>query len=214
MGMPFIVFEGLDGSGKSTLITHLTNELKRQKITFVSSREPGGTPLGQAVRQLLLTAGENHPIERAEMLLYMADRAQHVERVIKPALGRGEWVISDRYTASTMAFQCGGRGMVEDKAKQLNEFATDGLKPDLWVLIDLSVEQSEARRLKRVAKTGEALDRFETEEKAFHQRVRNHYLEQARAGGKNWLILDGSAKPEALCEKLMHELRERKWLAN
>lgn len=206
--MPFVVFEGLDGSGKSTLIKALADELKRRGKAVVLTREPGGTPLGEEIRKLLLEDGPNAPVPRAELLLYQAGRAQHVDHVIAPALQRGDWVICDRYTASSLAFQCGGRGINESEVESLNQYATNGVKADLTVLLQVSVATSEKRR-----STRPVVDRFEQEKTEFHQRVYDHYLSQVKKDPKAWLIVDGEGRtPKVLGEELLQQLELRQWL--
>jgi dTMP kinase len=205
----FIAFEGLDGSGKSTLIGQLKLELTTKgqytDQAVVVTREPGGTVLGDDIRHLLLRTESEAPVARAELLLYIAGRAQHVEKVIRPALLEKKWVLCDRYSASSVAFQAGGRELKRGDIDWLNNFATAGVIPDLWVLLDLTSEEA-AKRM-----TNRDLDRFERESKPFHDRVRNAYLELARAG-KNWLVLDAALSPEVLREKLLSDLRARGWL--
>lgn len=208
--MAFIVFEGLDGAGKSTLIKKLTELLKSKKQSFIVTREPGGTPLGEEIRTTLLRTTGDTPTPRCELLLYEAIRAHHVEQKIKPALKKGEWVLCDRFTASSIAFQAGGRKIKEKDVIALNDFATNKLRPDLCVLLDLTVEESEKRRLKRVKETNEKLDRFEQEDKEFHNRIRKSYLKQAKQNKIRWLILDASQNPEKLFEDLKRKLN--KWL--
>ncbi len=205
--MRFIAFEGLDGAGKSTLIAALKSNLESQGLGVYVSREPGGSPLGAEIRHWLIHKDQNHPRPKAEALLYQADRAQHVEVVIRPELAKGNWVLSDRYAASSIAFQAGGRAISIDEIKWLNEFSTGGLKPDLYVLLDLSIEESE-RRMK--ARPGE-LDRFESENKDFHNRVRQSYLELAKADPNRWIVLDASLSPEKLQQTLFEKLRELRW---
>src|SRR6185312_272345 len=130
------------GAGKSTLISGLTKEIKALGESVLVSREPGGSELGEEIRKLLLRISHDEPVPRAELLLYEAARAQHVEKIIRPALQRGEWVLCDRYSASSIAFQSGGRGLSRDKIDWLNDFATSQLKPALWVLLDLSTESA------------------------------------------------------------------------
>lgn len=207
--MRFIAFEGLDGSGKSTLMTGLKKELDRHGLRYVVTREPGGTPLGSSIRQLLLTTDGTPPTPRAEALLYQADRAQNVETLIKPALARGEWVISDRFAASSLAFQAGGRSIRESDVEYLNAFSTDGLEPDLYVLLDLTTEES-ARRLRS---RGEPADRFEREKADFHERVRQEYLKLAARQPSRWLTLDASVDASSLVAALSSALKERGWLA-
>ena len=206
--MPFLVFEGLDGSGKSTLIKALAQELTSRRKDVLMTREPGGTPLGEEIRRLLLTPGPSAPGPRAELLLYEAARAQHVDQLIRPALELKKWVLCDRFTASTLAFQCGGRFLAENEVGLLNGFATHGLEPDLTVLLDVSVRTSESRRLGRTV-----VDRFEMEQEEFHSRVRDHYLAQVKAKSQMWLVLDAEeASPKALLESLLTGLEKRKWL--
>ncbi len=206
--MPFLAFEGLDGSGKSTLIQGLADELKSRSKTVVLTREPGGTALGEEIRKLLLENGPCAPTPRAELLLYQAARAQHVDQLIQPALQRGEWVICDRFSASSLAFQCGGRRLEETQVRQLNLFATAGLQPDLNVLLKVSVETSEKRRSRRAL-----IDRFEQEKSDFHQRVFEHYLEQAKSEPNRWFVIDAEArKPQDLLVELLNGLATRSWL--
>lgn len=207
--MAFIAFEGLDGSGKSTLIEGLKAEFARQSLPFVVTREPGGTPLGEEIRKLLLRVDGEAPVPRAEALLYQASRAQHVEKVIRPAMKQGAWVLCDRFTASSIAFQGGGRDIENSEIDKLNRFATAGLEPDLNVLLDLSVEES----LRRMSGRAQEADRFEREEKPFHQRVREAYLQLAKANPGNWLVLSSTDTSAVLLGKLLQEFRGRKWLA-
>lgn len=206
--MHFIAFEGLDGSGKSTLINGLKAEFERRGQTCVVSREPGGTPMGSIIRDVLLKVGEGHPVARAEALLYQADRAQHVETLIRPSLAKGSWVLSDRFAASSLAFQAGGRSISADEIRWLNQFSTGGLQPDLYVLLDLSVEES----LRRMAGRPQEADRFERESKDFHQRVRDAYLQLAKADPGRWLVLSSAQPPDQLLQGLIAHLKGLKWL--
>jgi dTMP kinase len=200
--MKFVVFEGLDGAGKSTLIAGLKKELTTLGQSVLVTREPGGSELGEEIRKLLLRVGHDEPVPRAELLLYEAARAQHVDKTIKPALARNEWVICDRYSASSIAFQSGGRGLKRDKIEWLNNFATEKLQPALWVLLDLSTEEARRRM------DGRELDRFEREAQEFHERVRQKYLEIVAGDKERWLVLDASRKPEELMLKLLAHMRE------
>ncbi|HPI40414.1 MAG TPA: dTMP kinase [Pseudobdellovibrionaceae bacterium] len=204
--MAFIVFEGLDGSGKSTLMKELEAELRRLQIVYWTTREPGGTWLGDELRNLILQKSDNHPCARAELLLYEAARAQHVEKVIRPRLELGQWVLCDRYTASSLAFQAGGRGISSQQVEWLNDFATQGLKPDLTVLLDLSIEESEKRRSHREKSSATESDRIESENSDFHQRVRQSFLDQAQKESTHWLILDAALSKEKLKSLLLTEL--------
>lgn len=208
----FIVFDGLDGSGKSSLMQSLEKELSSRAVTFHRTREPGGTSLGASLRPLILSKDGPAPVSRAELLLYEADRAQHVDEIIRPKLASGVWVLSDRYAASSVAFQAGGRAISEADVHWLNRFATGGLEPDLTVLIDLSVDQAQARRQGRASSGGEAEDRIESEAAAFHERVRQSFLSQARADQARWLVLSGENTPAELLRQLLDDLRRRGWL--
>lgn len=164
----FITLEGPEGAGKSTHLKRLAEQLKAHGIPVVTTREPGGTKLGEAVRGLLQfdTAGES-PVPTAELLLFLASRAQLVDHVILPALERGEWVLSDRFCDSTFAYQGYGRGMNVEELRAINHFATRGLMPDLTLFLD--IPQTESRD--RVAGRNEKADRFEQERDAFHLRL-------------------------------------------
>ena len=207
--MFFLAFEGLDGSGKSSLMAQLQSYLELKNKKYIKTREPGGTKVGDQLREIILNKSEEAPTARTELLLYEASRSQHVDLVIRPALQRQEWVLCDRFSASSVAFQAGGRQISLEQVQWLNDFATDSIKPHLNILLDLTVEESQKRRQKR----GEAEDRIESEEASFHQRVREGFLQQARRTPKEWLVLDAAETPEKLFKILMNELvTERKWL--
>lgn len=205
----FLAFEGLDGSGKSTLIQGLKSEFEKQGLGYIVSREPGGTLLGDEIRKMLLRVEGDAPTPRAEALLYQADRAHHVETKIKPALAKGQWVLSDRYAASSVAFQAGGRAIQTAQIEWLNEFSTGGLQPDLYVLLDLTVEES----LRRMQGRAQEADRFEREGKDFHEKVRQGYLALAKSQPELWLVLSAADKPDVLSQKLLQALKDRKWLS-
>lgn len=210
--MFFLAFEGLDGSGKSSLMNQLQNYLSLNNISFIKTREPGGTDVGDQLRNIILAKNNEVPTPRTELLLYEASRAQHVDLVIKPALQNKKWVLCDRFTASSVAFQAGGRQISEDQVNWLNNFATDTLKPDLNILLDLTVEESHKRRQKRVLEIGGAEDRMESEEDSFHRRVRESFLKQVEKKQTEWLVLDASKTPENLFDILIRALKDRKWL--
>lgn len=210
--MPFIVFEGLDGSGKSTLMGLLLKELDNQKIKYATTREPGGTPLGDKLRDLIVNKGETAPVPRAELLLYEASRAQLVENWIKPKLKDNHWVISDRFSASSVAFQCGGRSLPRAEVEWLNQYATQGLEPDLYVLLDITVEESKKRREKRVVESGVEQDRIESEKDDFHQKVRDSFLQLAKEKPQQWLIVSASTSSEQMLVKVLQRLKEMGWL--
>jgi len=209
--MPFIVFEGLDGSGKSSLMSALEAELREKNISCLRTREPGGTDLGDEIREMILRPEGPSPTPRTELLLYEASRSQHVDQVIRPHLQKNYWILCDRFTASSLAFQAGGRSISEEWVEQLNRFATDGISPDLTVLLDLSVEESRKRRNRRESANGSKQDRIESEADSFHERVRNSFLSQAAQDPDRWLVLDASQTPEQLIEKLRAHLRSLGW---
>lgn len=210
--MKFLVFEGLDGSGKSSLMAALEKELQKRSIEFHRTREPGGTPLGDEIRHMILRKEGPAPTARTELLLYEASRSQHVDQVIRPMLAQGLWVLCDRFAASSVAFQSGGREISEADVVMLNNFATSGLKPDVTVLLDLPVEESRRRRQGRGAQTGESEDRIESEADTFHEKVRQSFLQQARADEAAWLVLDARETPEVLFKQLLQALSDRKIL--
>lgn len=211
--MKFIAFEGLDGSGKSSLIHGLVQALTKQSIPFITSREPGGTPLAEELRELIIRTNHEAPVPRCELLLYMAGRAQHVDKLIRPALQSGKWVLTDRFAASSLAFQSGGRGLPHAQVDWLNAYATDGLQPDLYVLLDLPVLESEKRRQARTQKTGQQPDRLEAEANDFHERVRQKYLQIAKEDPPRWLILSSTDPIESLQATFLEHLRGLKWLS-
>ncbi|AHZ86285.1 thymidylate kinase [Bdellovibrio bacteriovorus] len=210
--MKFIVFEGLDGSGKSSLMAALERELQNRAINFLRTREPGGTPLGDEIRNMILRKEGPAPTPRTELLLYEASRSQHVDQVIRPALAAGTWVLCDRFAASSVAFQSGGRAISEADVVMLNTFATGGLKADITVLLDLSVEESRRRRQGRGAVTGETEDRIESEADTFHENVRQSFLKQSREDAAAWIVLDARESQEVLFKQLLQSLTERKVL--
>ncbi len=169
-----ITFEGGDGSGKSTQLSQTITWLREQGRDVVSTFEPGDTALGGEIRRLLLS-GEYVPVAACELLLFLADRAQHVEQVIKPALAAGRWVVCDRYTDSTLAYQLAGRKL-EDTAqlRAMLHWAEQGLQPDMTLWLDLSVEDAAARMVGRVAE-GEAANRLDDERQSFHLSVYNAF---------------------------------------
>lgn len=189
----FISFEGGEGSGKSTQIERLAARLAARGLVAVRTREPGGTPLGEGVRELLLDPGRR-PLAMTEALLLESARAELVSAVIRPALAAGRVVLCDRYDDSTLAYQGGGRGLDDATLRALNRAATGGLSPDLTLLFDLDPELGLARRGRAPGPT----NRLDREPLEFHQRVRRRYLELAAAEPARWRILDASADPDRL----------------
>ncbi|MEK2687922.1 dTMP kinase [Bdellovibrio sp. GT3] len=210
--MSFLVFEGLDGSGKSSLMKALEAELQKRGIPTYMTREPGGTPLGDEIRHMILRKEGPAPTARTELLLYEASRSQHVDQVIRPQLEKGSWVLCDRFAASSVAFQSGGREISENEVVMLNNFATGGLKAHLTILLDLPVEESRKRRQGRGEQNGESEDRIESEADTFHEKVRQSFLAQAKADAAAWLVLDAKETPAVLFEQLIKALTDKKIL--
>lgn len=202
-----IVLDGLDGCGKTTQRFALagwlpTSGLMPEGAGLICTREPGGTVFGQALRELLLHArGDQAPVPTAELLLYAADRAQHIETTIRPALERGDWVLSDRFSGSTLAYQGYGRGLDLELIHQLEQIATAGLSPDLTLWLRLSAEQSIQRR------RGERDDRIEAEGAAFLARVEDGFA--AVAAQRHWSAVEANQAPEAVTRALQHCITER-----
>jgi dTMP kinase len=209
--MKFIVFEGLDGAGKSTLMHKVEGFLSGQSLTPVFVRDPGTTAVGEKLRLLILDPNEK-PGAKTEILMYQASRAQLVEEIIAPQLRLGHWVLSDRFYTSTIAFQCQARGLSRADVDWLNNYACDGLKPDLVVFIDIPIEESEKRLQKRTTTSGENKDRMELENSVFHSKVREGYLLQAREEPGKWLVLDGMKTPDQLLNDVIDHMRGKKWL--
>lgn len=195
MAGKFITLEGVDGAGKSTHLSWLVNRLREQGRTVVQTREPGGTPLGEKLRELLL----HEPMHlETEALLMFAARREHLEVLIKPALARGDWVVCDRFTDASFAYQGGGRGLSAEKLGQLEHWVQGGLQPDLTLLFDLSIDIA-ARRMAGAARE---LDRFEQEKADFHERVRAAYLARAMAMPQRMKVIDSSQSIEVIKKQL------------
>lgn len=190
----FITLEGIDGSGKSTQRDLLAQELRRQGLDVVVTREPGGTAIGEGIRQLMVSDATAHIAPTTELLLYVAARAQHVAELIRPALEVGRIVISDRYTDSTVAFQGYGRGLDLMMIEGLNDFATDGLKPDLTIVFDLDPENARARQGSRPI--GGLLGAFDEQHSEFHQRMREGYQKMAEHEPSRIRVVDASGAVE------------------
>ena len=203
----FVVLEGIDGCGKTTQLEHLVQWLPSSGLmpagsALIQTREPGGTRLGRAVRELLLhTRSDEAPGPTAELLLYAADRAQHVETVIRPALMRGDWVISDRFSGSTLAYQGYGRGLDRGLIDQLERIATEGLQPDLTLWLTLPIEESLQRR------RGDQADRIEAEGRGFLQRVIEGFA--ATAAERDWCPVAADRPLADVSRALEHQLRRQ-----
>ncbi|WP_199099194.1 dTMP kinase [Dyella sp. ASV21] len=187
----FISLEGGEGAGKSTLLAGLQRHLVSRGVSLVQTREPGGTALGEAVRAIVLNPQHRDMCAEAELLLMFASRAQLVRECIEPALAAGQWVLCDRFTDASYAYQGGGRGVPAERIVTLERWATEGLVPDLTLLLDLPVATGRARAAGR----GEA-DRIEVEEDAFFERVRSTYRARAAAEPKRFRLIDASLTPE------------------
>jgi len=202
----FITFEGPEGGGKSTQLRRLAAALEQAGRRIVCTREPGGTPAGEAIRDILQHDKAGGPIcPAAEALLFAASRAQLVRQVIRPALARGDWVLCDRFADSTTAYQGYGRGLPLAQVLAINAFALDGTLPDLTILLDLPVGDGLARLARRA---GGAKDRIEREALAFHERVRNGYLELARRWPERFRVVSAAADADAVAAavwKLVHD---------
>jgi dTMP kinase len=193
----FITFEGIDGSGKSTQVRMLSSVLRLRGMDVLQTREPGGTPLGARLREALLDAQEQvDPL--AELLLYAADRAQHVRALLRPALAEGRVVLSDRYADATVAYQGAGRGFEPSLVDEVIALATGGLKPDLTLLFDLSVAESCERSRNRTGNEERSGDRLELENELFHTRVRDAYLKIAAAEPERVRVVDASLSVEEI----------------
>jgi dTMP kinase len=190
VGGAFITFEGIDGCGKSTQLRLLASELRMRGLEVVSTREPGGTPLGKRLRTVLLDSQiEVDPL--AELLLFAADRAQHVRTLLRPAIESGSVVLSDRYADATAAYQGAGRNFTAHTIAEVINLATEGLKPDLTLIFDLPVAECLARTTRRT-ETDNKTDRLDAEDAAFHTRVRNAYLKLAEDEPERVRIINAS----------------------
>ena len=197
----FITFEGIEGCGKSTQAKRLVNRLKELAVPLVFTLEPGGTSVGQKIRRILLDSRNQHLSPLAELLLYAADRAQHVEEVIKPALEQEKWVLCDRFFDATTVYQGYARGLDMKLIVTLNEKASPGIRPDITFLIDCAVEVGLERALNRnKIQFQEGQDRFEREKKDFHEAVREGYLTMAMEDRERFVVVDGTLKEDELEE--------------
>lgn len=203
----FITLEGPEGSGKTTQAKRLVAHLETKGLEVLYTREPGGTALGESIRDLLQhnAAGEP-PVDRAEVLLFAASRAQLVDRVIEPALSRGAWVISDRFADSTTVYQGFGREFGVDNMLSINAFAIAEAIPDMTLLLDLPVETSFERIHQRVAEQGGALDRIEQEDRSFHTRVREGYLTLAERFAERFEVLQAGGSIDEVEAMIWNEV--------
>lgn len=191
----FITLEGVDGAGKSTHLSWLVEHLRAQGHRVVQTREPGGTPLGEQLRELLL--GQPMHLE-TEALLMFAARREHIERVIRPSVARGDWVVCDRFTDASFAYQGGGRGLSSEKLEILETWVQGDLQPDLTLLFDLPIDIA----AQRMANAARQLDRFEQENVDFHQRVRAAYLARAEQMPGRVKVIDSRQSLESIKKQL------------
>ena len=194
----FITFEGVDGAGKSTHLLWFAETLRQRGLDVLVTREPGGTPLGENLREILL----NQPMHpETEAMLMFAARLEHIEQVIKPALQRGTWVVSDRFTDASFAYQGGGRGVPLTKLEQLERWVQGDLQPDLTLLFDIPVEVARQR-----LSNNATLDRFEQEQESFFERVRHSYLDRCNKFPQRFARIDASKTQEQVKVKLQEIL--------
>ena len=184
----FISLEGIEGAGKSTQMSVISDYLNTHRIPHIITREPGGTPLAEEIREILLKPRESGMSIDTELLLMFASRAEHLNTKILPALNAGQWVISDRFVDATFAYQGGGRGVAEQRIQALADWTLQGLMPDLTLLFDLPVETGQQRVRQRAA----ALDRFEQEKVEFFEKIRNCYLQRANQAPDRISVIDAS----------------------
>ena len=195
----FIVFEGGDGSGKSTQLARLVESLRADGHHVVATREPGGTAIAEQIRHVILDPANADLCDRAEALLYAASRAEHVHHVVRPALERGEIVVSDRYMDSSIVYQGLGRGLGADEVRDLNLWATEGLRPDLTIVLDVDV----AFGLDRVGTP----DRLELAPREMHERIRGYYREMAQSDPSHYTLLDAHRSVDVIATDVLSRVR-------
>jgi dTMP kinase len=197
-GARFITIEGSDGSGKSTLLARIEEDLKTRSFPYEITREPGGSPVAEEIREIILKPGRKLDA-RAELLLFEAARAEHVATRIRPALDSGRHVLCDRFTHSSLAYQGIARGLGEELVGRLNAFATDGLEPDavIWLKLDPSAARA------RVEGRGETLSRIDAEAEAFHRKVFSAFETMAKREPARFIVLDAGASPDAVFQELL-----------
>jgi dTMP kinase len=201
----FVTFEGPDGSGKSTQIQRVSERLKRENYEVVVTREPGGTTIGERIRDVLLTQGECAIVPRAEALLMSAARVQHVSEVVLPSLRRGAIVLCDRFVDSTLAYQGAGRGISIGELRELQRFTVDDLSPDLTILLDIDAETG----IERKFNSGDPLNRLDQDSVTFHQRVRAWYVQAAEHEPERWVKIDARRNPAAITDEIVMRIIER-----
>ena len=207
----FVTMEGIEGVGKSTQVARLSKALHAAGIAHVVTREPGGTPLAESIREIVLTAREEALPPLAELLLMFAARAVHLTNHVQPNLQAGRWVICDRFTDATYAYQGGGRGLRMETIGELESMVQGRLRPDLTILLDAPVEHALARARRRNA--GAADDRFERERNEFFERVRSVYLDRAAADDARIAIVDATLPIDEVGARILEQLKVRSWIS-
>jgi dTMP kinase len=204
----FIAFEGIEGCGKTTQLRMAGEYLTAQGFSCLTTDEPGGTPLGKRIREMLLNIGPYAISPRTELLLFVAARVQHVQEVILPALEQGKWVLCDRFIDATLAYQGFGRGLDRTVIEDLHDFSSASLTPALTILLDMPMEEGLGRALARIARLQgvNREDRFEREDMAFHQRVREGYLALAAEHPERYRIIDGAREIALVHKDVCREL--------
>ena len=207
----FITMEGIEGVGKSTQVARLSAALTALGIDHVVTREPGGTPLAESIRQIVLTAREEPMSPAAELLLMFAARAVHIANLVQPSLRSGTWVICDRFTDATYAYQGGGRQLRMDHIRELESMVQGALRPDLTILLDAPVEEALARARRRNA--GAPDDRFERERSEFFERVRSVYRARAAAEPARIAVVDAARSIDEVGADILGHLKVRSWIS-
>ena len=203
----FITFEGIEGCGKTTQMERFAENLKKHGIPLITTFEPGGTRIGEDIRRILLDARNKELSPLAELILYAADRAQHIDQVIKPALDQGKWVICDRFVDATVAYQGIARGQDMRLIQMLNETTTHGIRPDMTFLLDCPVEMGLERAIKRnEAPDHQGQDRFERETMDFHNKVRKGYLDLANQEKERFVIIDGFLSEDEIEREIFRQI--------
>ncbi|HEY1314076.1 MAG TPA: dTMP kinase [Steroidobacteraceae bacterium] len=207
----FLTVEGIEGVGKSTQVARLSASLHERGIAHVVTREPGGTPLAERIRELVLKSGDEPLPDAAELLLMFAARAVHLANHVEPNLKAGRWVLCDRFIDATYAYQGGGRGLSNDHIRQLDVMVSGARQPDLTVLLDAPVQQALERAAKRNA--GAAADRFESERSDFFERVRAAYRARAAAHPARIAVVNASQSVEQVATQILELLKTRSWIS-
>jgi dTMP kinase len=207
----FVTLEGIEGVGKTTQVARLSAALNQRAIAHVTTREPGGTPLAESIRQVVLTAGEEALSPTAELLLMYAARAVHLENLVEPNLRADRWVICDRFTDATYAYQGGGRRMRAEDIRDLERMVQGARRPDLTILLDAPVAEALARARER--NTGSVADRFERERSEFFERVREVYRARAAAEPQRIAVIDATQSADQVTARIVAQLKERSWIS-